>query len=99
MPKSNDTSKDVPQDAGTEDAQGPGLYGVAGAAAYLGVTESWVYKLAVRDRKLRYWQEQPPRDTDGVLTHGSPLVFKREWLDAYQATPRRKPGRPPKTKA
>jgi hypothetical protein len=80
--------------APTDSEDDAGLYGVASAAAYLGFSESWVAKLATRDRKLRYWQEFPPeRRPDGTVTHGSPLVFKREWLDDYRAS-RRKPGRP-----
>jgi hypothetical protein len=69
------------------------LYGIAGAAAYLGVKEQWVWKLT-QAGKLRYWQEVAPRQNDdGTTSHGSPLVFRREWLDEYQAK-RRKPGRP-----
>lgn len=72
------------------------LFGVKSAAEYLGMSESWVKKLAIRDRKLRYWQEIGPTTApDGTVTHGSALVFKREWLDAYLRT-RRKPGRPKK---
>lgn len=79
-----------------------GLYGIAGAAAYLGISESYVYKLAARDGKLRFWQLFPPKYENGTMTPGSPLIFKREWLDEWKATktkrgwPKGKPRKPRK---
>ena len=66
------------------------LYGVNGAAAYLGLSPNTIRALATRYREsegadgLRFWQEVPARQQDGAVIHGSPLVFKRAWLDAYR---------------